>query len=1141
MKNFSYIFLLIIIFAVALVQAKSPPPGSGAADVPANILLMLDTSGSMADPATAGTTRYPTDVAFDSQGNIYVSIYYDYVEKYSPTGEYITRWGGTTFSGVNGRFDFTYAIAIDAQDNVYVSDMGNARVQKFDSDGNHLQNFNLLSGNAFGVTVDNSGNVYAVNGNGRIEKFSPSGTRLATSSSSFNNIRHITFDPVTNSIFAARSSSQRVSRFDLNLNYQSQFSLSWDPIGIEADKDGNLIISRSSGHRVYRYTNNGTLLNTWGNSSSGSAADRYNSPRGIGIRADNTPFVADYNNHRIKNSTGSIIIVRQGNAKTLLKVMQDVIKNIVSDSNLTSGANFGLMSWSTNAQMLVNVSGTGAQQIYNTVDSLTPNGWTYLDNAMSLAKSYFLGSNSPINPNAPCQQNILIVISDGFWEDNTASDDAKFLYDNYGIKTFTIGFATAGNENYITLSQKGGTYPDSPLFAEDESSLLDVLANYIRQIISTQLTFTVPTIIPGITNNDNILQSTFMFKKDHQWKGRLLKYSLNTDGSIGSLIWDAGEVLNNTPSNNRNIWSVATGLTHSLNNFNATNLDRLRLGLEENLSTSMTDENLTKLIDFIRGKDSYNEYPTGKDDENQTLISGERWKLADIYHSKAVAVGKPSAFFSDVANQNSETYYRSINNYKGFRDGASCGGNCSAREEVIYVGSNSGMLHAFSSQTGQEKWAFVPPGLLPNLRNVISSQAGKSVSIYGVDGSPAVKDIFINGQWKTILLAGLRQGGGSYFALDITNPDSPKHLFSFAYNKITNKVSYFAENGTRLDYDASGTIPAEYDYSKIGEAWSDPLILNIKIGSVRKWVGVFGGGYNNNINPNYGNYIYVIDLEDGGKVIEKILIPDSSSDNQIVNSIPPRLSAVTADTTTSFPYSGAYIYFTDLEGSMWKVNLSDNGILYQTQRIFNNESNSDNDRMCYHQLTPTITPEGKFIAYFGTADMARIGRVSASIANRAFGIMDSTYPNFAASPLFSASSLQNVTANGSACPIESQRGWFINLDANEKITASATLRNKSVIFSRYKPDTLNLCSAGTSKISEHEFICGTKQREVDLGQGMATEAIVYKDKLYIGISSDAALTTALPIGFVKQGNLIIGKPVATPETKVNKEYWREEY
>ena len=679
------------------------------------------------------------------------------------------------------------------------------------------------------------------------------------------------------------------------------------------------------------------------------------------------------------------------------------------------------------------------------------------------------------------------------------------------------------------------------MFAYDESGLLDSLATFIRSAIETQFTFTVPTIIPGITNEDHILQSTFLYKQEHQWKGHLYKYELDADGLIGDEIWNAGERLNLVSSADRNIWTAENSLDFSLNNFNDTELDALRPALSDNASVALDDDTLTEIINYVRGEDVYSEFTSGEDDDGDTIYAGDRWKLGDIYHSKAVVVGPPSAYFSDSVSENSESYYRAVNGYAAFKTSNTCGGACSSRDEVIYVGSNAGMLHAFDSETGDEKWAFIPPPILPELRGVISAQANESVAINGVDGSPAVKDIYYGGDWRTVLIGGLRQGGPGYYALDITDPDNPAHLFSFAYNKINDEINYWDASGARTDYDPA-TVTDEYDFSLIGESWSDPIILKTVVDGDDKWVSVFGGGYNNNTTGDYGSAVYVIDLEDGGKVLEKIVIPDSNASNGIYNAVVPRLTAITADTTTTFNHKGAFVYFTDMDGSLWKINLSDSGTLYETTRIFDVEATSTNDRLCFHQLAPTILSNGKLMNFFGTADLGRIGRVDSDIENRAFGIIDTEYPNFVevVDP-YTADDLADVTSDFAICPTGDQQGWYLDLDANEKVTAAAAVRSGNVIFSRYTPNSSDICEAGTSIISEHDFACGGTMNEVNLGSGMATEAVVYKDKVYIGISSDSPDAGSLPAGFVKQGNLIIGTPVVDPDTSVRIEYWKEDF
>ncbi len=78
----------------------------------------------------------PTDVAWDSQGNFYVAdgIRNARIAKYEPTGKWTMNWG--TRGDGPGEFDVIQGIQIDAQDNIYVADYANRRIQVFDTQGN---------------------------------------------------------------------------------------------------------------------------------------------------------------------------------------------------------------------------------------------------------------------------------------------------------------------------------------------------------------------------------------------------------------------------------------------------------------------------------------------------------------------------------------------------------------------------------------------------------------------------------------------------------------------------------------------------------------------------------------------------------------------------------------------------------------------------------------------------------------------------------------------------------------------------------------------------------------------------------------------------------------------------------------------
>src|SRR5215467_10551126 len=90
-----------------------------------------------------GYFRGPTDVALDSDDNIYISDGYtnSRVAKFDKHGNWIRSWGSRGSGGQHanenaGQFNTLHNIGIDRQNNVYVADRNNRRIQVFDRDGN---------------------------------------------------------------------------------------------------------------------------------------------------------------------------------------------------------------------------------------------------------------------------------------------------------------------------------------------------------------------------------------------------------------------------------------------------------------------------------------------------------------------------------------------------------------------------------------------------------------------------------------------------------------------------------------------------------------------------------------------------------------------------------------------------------------------------------------------------------------------------------------------------------------------------------------------------------------------------------------------------------------------------------------------
>ena len=1166
-----FLFGVILLGCIAPVMAKSPPPGTGAANVPANILIMLDTSGSMSVvDAQANSLYYPSGVAVDASGNVYVTEPSPHrIKKFNSSGASLTGWG----SGGSGTSQFSnpYGIAVDASGNVYVADLGNHRIQKFSTSGAFLTGWGSMgSGTSqfispVGIGVDASGNVYvADSGNNRIRKFNSSGAFLTgwgsrgSGTGQFNSPDGIAVDASGN-VYVTDSGNHRIQKFNSSGAYltgwgsggsgTSQFS---NPYGIAVDASGNVYVADSGNNRIRKFNSSGAFLTGWG--SMGSGTGQFRGPDGIAVDASGNVFVADAGNHRIQkfNSSGAHLATIGGSSKSRLDQAKEVIKKIVTDPDLTQGGYFGLMSWHSSAAMRVNIGSGGAAAIYTAVDLLRASGGTNLDSAMLLAQSYLSGPSSPINPGLGCQKTILIVISDGDWWDSQASRIAESLYKTRGIQTYAVGFGPGvGNtSNYVRLSQAGGTYPASPMYASNYQDLYERLAAAIRAAVDARLTFTSPTIMPGVGGTDALFQSVFDYKKDHQWQGRFIKYALNADGSIGPQQWDAGALLNAMREGSRKIWTVGTGLSAGLNNFTDANRAQLEAALYEGAGIAPTDAQLSRLVRFVRGVDAYDENANGNSTE-------ERWKLGDIYHSEAAIVSPPAARTSSRQEDiNTEAYYRDQRGYAAFKSARA------TRPSVVYVGANDGMLHAFNADTGIERWAFIPPPLLPKLRAMESASANKSNSIYGVDGSPAVNDVFYAGRWRTVLVSGLGSGGKGYFALDVTDPDNPAHLFSFAHDPSEKFVYTWAADGRRTTYSylVAGAVPAAADFSALGDAWSKPVILPIPYLGGTRWVAVIGGGYSGGAKTGYGSAVYVLDLENSGQVLAKIALADNPA-SDIGNGVAPTLAAITADGTTLAAYRGALAYFTDLQGKLWKINLTGSGTLFNAERVFNAEATRANDRWAYHGLGSSIVADtdgaNRLYHFFGTGNQLDLQRMDNAIQNRVFGVKDKDFPatrnSDGAHPFTAGSALQDIAPGGGVaqCPLPTQRGWYANLATvrvppgsgstlgpHQRVTGKAAVYNKSALFSLYQPQSANACNLGTGSLLELEYRCGSALKATTLGAGIPTGAVVHKGKVYVGISGSGG---TLPTGWTRKDNVLVGTPAvgAVAGGAVKIESWRE--
>ena len=263
-----------------------------------------------------------------------------------------------------------------------------------------------------------------------------------------------------------------------------------------------------------------------------------------------------------------------------------------------------------------------------------------------------------------------------------------------------------------------------------------------------------------------------------------------------SPIWEAGAILKNTAPSQRKIYTVST--TDSMVEFTVANSSSFSALLGDpstfpSCLSSSTDP-VGDLVRFVRGEHIQGCRDRRVDDQGNT------WKLGDIVYSTPAVLD-----YGDYA--------------------------------MVFVGANDGMLHAFrvgalrtdglsgdqvvklcdqltgsctELALGKEEWAFIPKSALPYLRYLADPYYAHD---YTVDLAPYLVKLDTNDDGlpdRVILIGGMRLGGGcgctggscdnpppdvcdpvndpagcqglsSYFALDVTSPQSPKFLWEFTH------------------------------------------------------------------------------------------------------------------------------------------------------------------------------------------------------------------------------------------------------------------------------------------------------------------------------------------------------------------------
>ena len=390
------------------------------------------------------------------------------------------------------------------------------------------------------------------------------------------------------------------------------------------------------------------------------------------------------------------------------------------------------------------------------------------------------------------------------------------------------------------------------LTAKDPEELASALVELINNILS-RLGSASSVAINGDMHYGVIDDDVLLFQASYDttdWSGDVIAYQLDTD--TGKVIeqdpplWSAAESLKEQYWKNLNDekWKSRPVFSYDGNDGFSFDKDSIPDELKPVIGSDYAD-----IIDYVRGDPEIAGYRTRND------------LLGDIVHSSPVF-----------------------------------------ENNIVYVGANDGMLHAFEITvttvsnkkvvTGDEIFAYVP-GLV--YENLVHLTQPAFVHKYFVDLTPVIGKgygLLGGSEVETILVGGLGKGGQGIFALDITDPNN------------------MSAGDVLWEFPNNGTSQENKDY--MGYSFSTPVVVQTNSTEPNEsWVVIIANGY----DSTSGKAVLFILNPITGEVIQDIPAHNTSigPDNGLSS---PIAVDVNSDRKVDFVYAG------DLYGNMWKFDLT---------------------------------------------------------------------------------------------------------------------------------------------------------------------------------------------------------------------------
>ncbi len=625
------------------------------------------------------------------------------------------------------------------------------------------------------------------------------------------------------------------------------------------------------------------------------------------------------------------------------------------------------------------------------------------------------------------------------------------------VITHTIGF-----DINLPILQEAALRGDGDYFlADDVESLTIALLEIVNDITDRSLSFAAPAVAVNTFNRtqnlNDLYLTTFAARETYRWPGNLKKYRIKNAGIVdkndvaavdpatglfvdtaqsywsaaadGNDVLKGGAVENMPGPASRNLYTDLTGndLTSATNAVSVGNQGTFSLA-DLGLTGAPDEPTKEELIRWARGEDVL--------DEDLNPSTTTRKFMGDPLHSQPAAI----------------VY----------------GGTPANPDLDVYTATNDGYVHAINGVTGQELWAFIPTEHLPDLPNLYLNP-DSAFKNYGVDGNivPIVKDVDEDGVVESAdgdfvyIMFGMRRGGTSYYLLDVTNRYNPQVKWrvsaaAFGQSWSTPTVAKMDINDPGLNADqAVVVIGGGYDVAH--DTMSHPATPDVQ-----------GAG------------LYFLDLQSGAILWRAGA--DAGADLQLsgmTRAIPSQVRVVDlngdnlADRMYTADLGGQILRFDIFNGNA-SHSLVTGGVIAQLgAEGLSNPSDADTRRF-YN--TPDVSlfndnaQNRRFVA-ISIGSGYRAHPLDNSNTDRFYSIRDKnvfnqlTQAEYNALTPITESDLVEVSGSVGATIGSGNAGWKFTLPANQKVLATSTTFNNDVFFVAFSPDTASAatCSAGAGR------------------------------------------------------------------------------